>query len=168
LGKGAFHMNLSKLFELQRKLDERIREQHNLQGVSLLSKKILALNVEIGELANETRCFKYWSDKRPSDKDVILEEYVDCLHFILTIGLEKDFSDVSIEVKSMDYSTTEAFQNLYIDVNDFVVCSTKDHYVTLFEDFLSLGINLDFTEQDIEEAYIAKNSINHKRQDEGY
>jgi dimeric dUTPase (all-alpha-NTP-PPase superfamily) len=161
-------MNLSKLFELQKELDERIREQHNLQGVSLLSKKILALNVEIGELANETRCFKYWSDRKPSDKNVILEEFVDCLHFILTIGLEKDFSDVCIEFKSMDYSTTEAFVNLYIDVNDFLVCSTKDHYITLFEDFLSLGENLGFTEEDMEEAYLAKNIINHKRQNEGY
>lgn len=161
-------MNLSKLFELQKELDEHIIEQHNLKGVSLLSRKILALNVEIGELANETRCFKYWSTKKPSSKNVILEEYVDCLHFILTIGLEKDFSDVDIEIKSMDYSLTEAFQNLYIDVNDFVVCSTKDHYITLFEDFLSLGINLGFTEQDIEEAYLEKNNINHRRQEEGY
>lgn len=161
-------MNLSKLFELQKKLDERIREQHNLQGNSLLSKKILALNVEIGELANETRCFKYWSDKKPSSKEVILEEFVDCLHFILTIGLEKDYEDVSLEPKSMDYSITESFQNLYIDVNDFVVCSTKDHYITLFEDFLSLGKSLNFTDEDIETAYIRKNNINHKRQDEGY
>lgn len=161
-------MNLSELFELQQKLDDRIREQHNLEGVSLLSKKILALNVEIGELANETRCFKYWSDKKPSDKNVILEEYVDCLHFILTIGLEKNFTDVVVESKNFDYTLIESFSNLYIDINDFIVCSTMDHYITLFEDFLSLGKNLGFSDSDIEEGYIRKNNINHKRQDEGY
>lgn len=162
-------MNISNLFELQRILDEHIREQHNLYGVPLLSKKVLALNVEIGELANETRCFKFWSDKKASSKDIILEEYVDCLHFILTIGLEKNFEDISsIVTKDIDYEVTEQFLNLYIDINDFVVCSSKDHYITLFEDFLGLGKALGFTEEEITQGYLRKNDINHKRQDEGY
>jgi dimeric dUTPase (all-alpha-NTP-PPase superfamily) len=161
-------MNLKKLYELQKNLDDRIREQHNLQGVSLLSKKTLALNVEIGELANETRCFKYWSDKKASDRDRILEEYVDCLHFILAIGIEKEYDDTPIELKSTDYDMTEQFLTLYIDINDFMVCSSKDHYITLFEDFLSFGKSLGFSEEDVEDAYVKKNNINHKRQDEGY
>ena len=80
-------MNLQKLFELQRKLDEHIEQQHQRQeGEDRLGKKILALLVEIGELANETRCFKFWSNKGPSDKNVILEEAADVLHFLLSIG----------------------------------------------------------------------------------
>ncbi len=59
-------MNLQRLFALQKELDLKIVSQHNLQAENLLQKKILALQVEIGELANETRCFKYWSDKEPS------------------------------------------------------------------------------------------------------
>lgn len=77
-------MNLAKLFQLQENLDERIRKEHGLQGESLISKKVLALQVELAELANETRCFKFWSNKKASAKEIILEEYVDCLHFILT------------------------------------------------------------------------------------
>jgi dimeric dUTPase (all-alpha-NTP-PPase superfamily) len=161
-------MNFKKLYELQKNLDDRIREQHNLQGVSLLSKKTLALNVEIGELANETRCFKYWSNRKVSDRDRILEEYVDCLHFILAIGIEKEYDDTPIELKSTDYDMTEQFLALYIDINDFMVCSSKDHYITLFEDFLSFGKSLGFSEEDIEDAYVKKNNINHKRQDDGY
>lgn len=161
-------MNLKKLYELQKNLDDRIREQHNLQGVSLLSKKTLALNVEIGELANETRCFKYWSDKKASDRGRILEEYVDCLHFILAIGIEKEYDDTPIELKGTDYDMTEQFLTLYIDINDFMVCSSKDHYITLFEDFLSFGKSLGFSAEDVEDAYVKKNNINHKRQDEGY
>lgn len=161
-------MDFSNLFKLQGNLDERIRKQHNLDDESLLSKKILALQVELAELANETRCFKFWSDKKPSDKYTILEEYVDCLHFILTIGLEKNFSDVIVDSKETQYDITSQFLNLYVDINDFLVCSSKDHYLTLFEDFLSLGKSLDFSSEDIEEAYCKKNSINHKRQNEGY
>ncbi|MDP4088623.1 MAG: dUTP diphosphatase [Bacillota bacterium] len=161
-------MNLEKLFALQKELDLRIRSEHNLQSHNLIQMKILALQVEIGELANETRCFKYWSEKQPSPKEVILEEYVDCLHFILSIGLEKEFSDVNFELKEMDNSLTEQFLNLYIDLNDFVICQTSEQYITLFEDFLSLGISMGFSDKDIEGAYLAKNTINHQRQNSGY
>ena len=87
-------MNLQNLFVMQEKLDNHIMEEHNLYGKTLFSEKLLALQVEIAELANETRCFKFWSNKGPSSKETILEEYVDCLHFILTIGLEKNYTDI--------------------------------------------------------------------------
>lgn len=161
-------MNFSKLFKLQENLDNHILQQRGLDNKSLTSKKILALQVEIAELANETRCFKFWSDKGPSNKNIILEEYVDCLHFILTLGLEKQFNDIEIETKELQYDITAQFLNLYVDINDFIVSSSRDHYLTLFEDFLSLGKSLGFSIDEIEEAYIEKNSINHKRQIEGY
>lgn len=161
-------MNLLKLFELQENLDKHITEKHELCGEPLLSKKVLALQVELAELANETRCFKFWSNRNPSDKETILEEYVDCLHFILTLGLEKEFRDIQLEDKELKFDLTAQFLNLYIDINDFVVCSSKDHYITLFEDFLTLGKMFHFTIEEIEEFYYIKNNINHKRQDEGY
>ena len=52
-------MDLQKLFSIQKNLDDRILKLHNLQATPLLPKKLLALQVELGELANETRCFKY-------------------------------------------------------------------------------------------------------------
>ncbi|MBI6872887.1 dUTP diphosphatase [Clostridium aciditolerans] len=161
-------MNFSKLFKLQENLDNRILQQRGLDNKSLTSKKILALQVEIAELANETRCFKFWSDKGPSNKSIILEEYVDCLHFILTLGLEKQFNAIEVEIRDLQYDITAQFLNLYVDINDFIVSSSRDHYLTLFEDFLSLGKSLGFSIDEIEEAYIEKNSINHKRQIEGY
>lgn len=161
-------MKFEKLFSLQKELDMKILNTKNLQDTPLLKKKVLALQVEIGELANETRCFKYWSDKKPSAKEVILEEYVDCLHFILSIGLEKSYDDISLDVKHTDSLLTDQFVNLFIDINDFIICSSKDHYVTLFEDFLNLGLSLHFTIDEIEDAYLKKNIINHDRQHNGY
>ena len=46
--------------------------------------------LNLRNLANETRCFKFWSTKGPSDDAVILEEYVDSIHFLLSLGIEKD------------------------------------------------------------------------------
>lgn len=163
-------MNLQNLFVMQEKLDHHIMEQHNLYGKTLFSEKLLALQVEIAELANETRCFKFWSNKGPSSNEAILEEYVDCLHFILTIGLEKGYSDAvfTIPKENIDTDITDQFLNIYIDINDFIICSSKDHYETLFEDFLCLGSSLGFTEIEIENAYYRKNTINHHRQAIGY
>ncbi len=65
-------MNLTKIFGMQKVLDTRIIEEHGLEGQNLFYNMILALQVEIGELANETRCFKHWSNKGSSEKEVIL------------------------------------------------------------------------------------------------
>ena len=161
-------MNLDELFKLQIELDKKIVEQHSLQDKSLVSEKILALQVEMGELANETRCFKYWSVKKPSEKSVILEEYVDCIHFLLSIGIEFNFTDILVDGILSDAKLTDQFINIYIDLNDFIICSSRDHYSTLFEDFLSLGTSIGFSQEDIFEHYHKKNNINHERQASGY
>jgi dimeric dUTPase (all-alpha-NTP-PPase superfamily) len=161
-------MNLQSLFQMQRILDKRIETEHNLQGMSLLQKKILSLQVELGELANETRCFKFWSTKKPSSNDVILEEYVDCLHFILSIGIEKSFQDITLNIKSITTELSEQFLNLYINIANFTTCPSVDNYLITFQNFLSLGQTLGFSEDDIENAYLHKNNVNHERQDNGY
>ncbi|MGH4122771.1 MAG: dUTP diphosphatase [Clostridium sp.] len=161
-------MNLQRLFQMQDALDKRIEAEHNLCGIPLLRKKILSLQVELGELANETRCFKFWSTKSPSNDDVILEEYVDCLHFILSIGIEKNFEDITLKTKHITFELSEQFLNLYTNISDFITCSSLDSYLNIFQDFLSLGENLGFSKKDIENAYLYKNNINHERQDNGY
>lgn len=161
-------MNLQKLFQMQNTLDHRIEEEHNLKGVPLFQKKVLSLQVELGELANETRCFKFWSTKKPSSKDVILEEYVDCIHFILSLGLEKNFQDITLNAKCITAELSQQFLTVYTNIADFIICSSIDNYLNIFENFLSLGKNLGFSEEDIENAYFYKNKINHERQDNGY
>ena len=49
---------------------------------SYYEKNCLELIVEIGELANESKCFKYWTVKKP-DKELVLEEFADTLLMIL-------------------------------------------------------------------------------------
>jgi len=162
------NMDLHKLFEIQNTLDDRIQAQHNLKNVPLLDKKILSLQVELGELANETRCFKFWSTKKPSSNDVILEEYVDCLHFILSLGLEKEYQDITLSPKDVPCELSSQFLNLYITIANFASDSSLDNYLNIFHNFLSLGKNLGFSHDDIESAYLYKNKINHERQDNGY
>jgi dimeric dUTPase (all-alpha-NTP-PPase superfamily) len=152
-------MNIVKLFELQENLNSRIRNNISIKKDSLISKETLALQVKMAELANETQCFNFWSNDVTANKDLILKEYINSLNFILTLGLEKEFTDIKINVKNNDGDITSQFLNLYIDINDFIVCSSKDHYITLFEDFLSLGYSLGFSTKIIENAYYSKHSV---------
>ena len=161
-------MDWASLFKMQHKLDTYILENHNLQGKNLLEEKLLALLVETGELANETRCFKFWSNKPANDKQVILEEYVDNIHFILSIGLNKGYSFNSGEGAVAPDSLTVLFNQVFADVLAFREDPSESRYHKLFADYLVLGQKLGFSEADVQQAYYEKNKINFTRQDEGY
>lgn len=184
-------MNLTKLFQLQRQLDEYIEQKHPRQeGEDRLVKKILALMVELGELANEWRGFKFWSENqvprtrvlvnRTTDdigfknigpehiKNPLLEEYVDCLHFLLSIGLESEIGtftgDELMPIKM------GAIEIQFITLFKVTVTFLEDinYYPDMWELFLGLGEMLGFTWEQIEEAYLQKNAENHARQNRGY
>lgn len=196
-------MNLRRLFSEQKALDKKIIEGKDLQGEDLLDRKILALLVELGELANKWRGFKFWSDdQKPRkniitdcnicenagvkhfkkcskcdgygyfDSDRVLEEYVDCLHFILSIGNDMgkdksygwfDYEESSEGVNDIQRQFKRLFM-LIANSHDYIY----HHYDEIIYHFIVLGRKLGYTWSEIEQAYFAKNEKNHKRQDEGY
>ncbi|WP_342443764.1 dUTP diphosphatase [Lysinibacillus sp. FSL K6-0075] len=155
--------------------------------------KLLALQVELGECANEWRGFKKWSkDQEPRTKvpvtawgepynNPLLEEYVDCLHFILSIGLElganKWMKLSEYPVANENGSITLQFLDVHsktLKVVEEIIrmesapAEIRDLYTQAFESFLQLGAKLGFTWEQVEEAYYAKNKVNHARQANGY
>jgi dimeric dUTPase (all-alpha-NTP-PPase superfamily) len=162
-------IKLSKLYMMQQELDMKIETQHQLQHEELFDKKVLALLVEVGELANETRCFKFWSVKPPAPIDIILEEYVDGIHFILSLGLEINVeSTLILENKQVERSVTEQFLQVFEAITTFKNERSISMYKKLFEEYLFLGELLGFSNEQIEKAYVSKNEVNHERQQQGY
>jgi dimeric dUTPase (all-alpha-NTP-PPase superfamily) len=178
-------MNLNKLFQIQKELDQKIVDKHGLHGEDLLPKKILALQVELGELANEARFFKFWSeDQEPRTKrgyglvrpgewrNPLLEEYVDCLHFILSIGNHLGFNTTFKPYLVKEYTTLEYFEVTFVKISEFVVHQGRKqkefYYGEVFSHFLGLGKSLGFTWGEVEQAYLDKNKVNHARQESGY
>lgn len=204
-------MNLSKLFEMQKVLDERIMDEHPelRENESNLDWKILALQVELGECANEWRGFKFWSnDQEPrfggycgcDDGYVdiylghgevgqklcpqcegegtlpnrVLEEYVDCLHFILSIGLELKAEKLVVWSVQESESIIDMFNRVFMQISVIQSCIEsratiiQTHYSILVDLFVELGEMLGFTWEQIEDAYFTKNKVNHERQDNGY
>ncbi len=153
---------------MQKQLDAYIESQHDLSGKDLFKEKYLALLVELGELANETRCFKFWSVKPRNDQSVILEEYVDGIHFILSLGLDKGYRYATGSINSTENDETGQFNRVYDLCAAFYREPSEKNYNKLFDSYLDLGNLLGFDEQGVKDAYLKKNEINYERQNQGY
>ncbi len=68
-------MNLTKLYEAQRVLNERIIKDKGLEEKELLPSKILQLQVKLGDLADEWQGHKFWSE----DQEPRTRRYVYCV-----------------------------------------------------------------------------------------
>jgi dimeric dUTPase (all-alpha-NTP-PPase superfamily) len=212
-------MDLIKLFSMQKELDDYIVKTKGLEGVDLLSKRVLALQVELAELAQEWRGFKFWSEKqtpRENSKkncrcdqgfllvhtgevdangvpeaytgeercthcdgsgwityNPLLEEYIDVLHFGLSIGLEFEMEEhyywqlVPFYEDDILNQISSLFGNahrVYMTANDGVGQSV----ILLISKILGLGKMLGFSDEQIESAYTTKWNINKQRQTNGY
>lgn len=107
-------------------------------------------------------------------KKPLLEEYVDCLHFILSIGndLKFDYEEFLDRRFTVDGNINQFFLYTNISVGEIIRYIGTDFaryslYATLHR-FLKLGRKLGFTEEQIEQAYYDKNKVNYERQENGY
>ncbi|MFS0574900.1 dUTP diphosphatase [Sporosarcina sp. 179-K 3D1 HS] len=161
-------MQLPKLFTMQQELDSFI-EKNREQTQNVFEEKGLALLVELAELANETRCFKFWSSRGPSERAVILEEYVDSIHFLLSLGIEKGFDSlVDWPVGKVEGNLTQLFLKTTASIYIFLQQLTLETYEQVWVHYGAIAQELGFSRDDILSAYIAKNEENFKRQRNGY
>lgn len=159
---------LKKMYEAQEELDARIQEEHDVTYANTRLKRILALLVELGELANETRCFKFWSLKGMSKKEIVLDEFADGLHFFLSLGITLKCQVEKIEVETTSNDLTEIFLSLYQKVSLLVDDFSSDNYFEAFKLFLSIILTLGYSSEDIYDAYFKKLQVNYDRQDHKY
>lgn len=160
-------MQFNELFELQRKLDTYIEEtQHVTREV--FREKALALLVELAELANETRCFKYWSTKGPSDRATLLEEFVDSIHFMLSLGNMKGYQLKQWPEAKSEEDLTAVFIEANSIVSRFIAEPTEQNYIAIWHVYAKLAYHLQFSLVDMIEAYLMKNEKNYARQKAGY
>lgn len=114
-----------ELLDAQRNLDLHTFEIRGQTYASTSEKRLLALLVELHELANETKCFKFWSSKPVGNREKVLMEYVDVLHFILSIFCEREEDMDGIGVRSdldkedADF-TSSAFLELAVGFSSLV------------------------------------------------
>lgn len=152
-------LNLTELYPIQEELmnhiDEPMEDEDNL----------IAFRVELGEFLNEARFFKVWSKDR-APRFEALEEFVDGLHFLLQIGLQKNWTHIRQVPETVVYdgwSKRDLANSLYENTfrNDM-------DYAYGWCMMLALGEKVGLDVEDIRQAYLDKNKVNHQRQEEGY
>ena len=161
-------VNLKELYSLQAGLDKEIAKNHDITYENTIERRLLALIVEIGEFANETRCFKFWSNKGPSPKDVIMDEYADGLHFLLSLG-------IPLKAKKFEYNVHKSSKELTLQILDVyrAAIALKNHfdlkhYEKAFQLYLNLSQTVKMKPQDIIDSYKKKLDVNYNRQATNY
>lgn len=99
---------LDKIFDMQKNLNIRIAQNHNLENKytpeEWIQKNILALISELSEVLNEVN-FKWWKSPVPIDDKALKFELVDVFHFFISMCLNAGM-------------TSEEVFSIYIEKNN--------------------------------------------------
>ena len=153
--------DFEKVYNANKKIDEYfIKDYGNSEDIILKNK--LELLVELGELANESRCFKYWINK-PVNHELVLFEYADVLVMILyffnvfNISLEEEYP------KENDLDTVNEFMYLYEQLSRFNKEYTKEIIKDVFVNTIRLGKLLNLKTDEVIDTCLKKININFER-----
>ncbi len=162
-------INLAKMFKIQNELNQKILETQHKTFDEIKTRSHLALMCELMELANETRCFNYWSKKTRGEDSDVLEEFADVLCFIFSECImykvqdsdELELKDDELETKD-NIELTDGFLeliNLYTQIKDKQTC------LNFVKKLFVLGYGLGYNFEQIQTAYENKCLKNHKVQE---
>lgn len=161
----------SELLLKQEIFDQIVKQKHGLVGKDLINKKIISLEVELSEFANELRFFKYWSNK-PANYVKALTEYVDALHFYLSVANDLGVTENDVQYVSPAIFEELPMEQLYINAKEWAFLINKKEPANAFNMsfnwFWGMGSKAGFTEYSIYDEYLNKHRINYERQAEGY
>lgn len=155
-------MNIKKMLEAQKKLDEANLKKAGIEEYPIEEVKT-AYRVELGELLQEWKEFKYWKlSKGEIDREKLLEEWADCCHFALSLENE-EIEDYENEEFKEENFTALPRMDIYCVID---ICFETKYSILI--DTVALGLKLGFTLEELEKAYYRKNKINWDRVNSNY
>ena len=156
---------LKELLEMQRVLDESIFKAKGITKYPLENMRI-ALFVELGEFLNEMPTqFKHWKSSAVDDREKALEEYVDCLHFALSLSNQRNIliNKIAPSYEQLKYIKS---QNDLIDNLSYIMSNNCEFH--FLECLFGIGNYFGFAWEEIYNAYKEKNKVNYERLKNGY
>lgn len=159
-------MNWNEIYIKNKRLDDIFFEKFK-NDEKMFEKNCIELIVEIAEFANESRCFKYWSNKSMK-KEETLEELADCimicLYFYNYLNIDK------VKIKTYDFSS-----DILVCLNEIFKLSTllidnidEEIVIKIFSYLIYIGSLVNLEEKEIYEACLKKIEKQEKRLEEGY
>jgi dimeric dUTPase (all-alpha-NTP-PPase superfamily) len=156
-----------EVYEKNKKLDNIFLERYG-DSIEIENKNILELLVELGEFANESKVFKYWSIKKPKDKDIVLEEAADCLLMIMYFchRLDMDLSD--IKLNDYDEDATSIFIRLFDECSELKGDIIESRLINALNDLILVVDKLGYSNKDFIKICLKKININFERLNSDY
>ena len=157
------------IYRKNKKLDDIFMNKYMDTESSYYEKNCLKLIVEIGELANESKCFKYWTVKKP-DKELVLEEFADTL--LMVLYMFNIYNVDSVSTIDVDMSL-----NVLVEFNILIrMCTNlmnKDdinelYLKEIFTRLIHIGKLLGLSENEIIDACYKKIFKNEERLNSNY
>ena len=151
----------NKIYNENKKLDKIFLDVYG-NSEDIILKNKLELLVELGELCNESKCFKYWS-KKEANKELVLEEYADVLLMIFYFFRELDISLEEEFPKENNLNLIDEFIYLFNIMAKFKEEYNKNILKDIFISTIRLGKLLNFTHKEIINSCLNKINIDKER-----
>ena len=159
-----------EIYKYNRYLDEIFIAKYQSVEKDLYAKNCIEFLVEIGEFINETRCFKYWSIKKPN-KELMLEEYADCLTMFLSFYgyLKQDPNFTKITYTNSNLNILSQINNLYEEATKLLNSLDLPLLNHIFKLLLELANSLNLSEIEVIDAVNKKQlKVKERLEDELY
>ena len=159
----------NEYYQRNKQLDKMYDERYRDVVSNLYEKNCLELIVEICEFANESKCFKYWTIKKPN-RSLLLEEYADCLSMLFCIFNVNDIDDVMV----LDIELSD---DILLIFNEMIRMCTllmdkgnvdKKLLLKIFTYLLHVGKLLDISDRELLDACYMKLGKNIERLNSDY
>ena len=140
---------LKKIYQRNKELDHIFMKKYEEKEPQYFEKNCIEFLVEFGEFVNETKCFKYWSIKKPNMDDVY-EELADCITMTLTMFYVLDLEIDILKEHHKTKDVLELINYIYSQGSKLMTKLNED----LVKDILSnLFYLAELLELDKEEIY---------------
>ena len=159
----------NEYYQRNKQLDKMYDDRYGGLVDNLYEKNCLELIVEICEFANESRCFKYWTVKKP-DRELMLEEYADCLSMLFCIFNAHAIDDVLVLDIELSDDIVLMFNELIRMCTMLMDKSNVDRELLLkiFTYLLHIGKLLDISDEELLDACYMKLGKNIERLNSDY
>ncbi len=167
-------MELNQLFKVQKIMEDNIKNLTDIQEDSLGEENVfylrfLALQVKTSEIANLTKCYKYYRIKRSIPKEKIIIRYIDAMKFLLSIGNAYNFNIIdeqAIQAISKSDNIIKLFSDIMDDIKELKDDIIKDNYIgslqkyiRLFARYVNLAECLGLNFQQVYNYYLKYNHL---------
>ena len=157
--------NWNTVYSVNKKLDDICIEKYQ-EDKLMYEKNCIEFLSELGEFVNETKCFKYWTIKKPK-REEMLEELADCFTMLMYFYNVLNM-DIEIPNKKSDLNILEIINETYILGTKLYNNLSEELVNNIFSNLLLISDKLNIKETEIIEAITKKQTIIEERLNTNY